>query len=320
MPERIILQVNNSGERIDRYIASSVERLSRQRVIELIKSGSVLLNDSPTEPSRKIKAGDRITIEIPDPEETEIQPQEIPFDILYEDEDLLIIDKPPNLVVHPACGHKDNTLVNALLFRVKSLSTIGGNIKPGIVHRLDKGTSGLMLVAKNDDIHYKLSKMFERHTIKKFYRLLAYAVPKPLSSTIETLYGRDPKNRKKFTAKVREGKKAITIYKTLETFNNLASYVEAQIITGRTHQIRVHFSEMGCPIIGDDLYSGRRRTRLFEDTEAREKIESVSRPLLHSYRLEFTHPNRQKWMVITSDIPSDFMEILNMLRKNYAEQ
>jgi 23S rRNA pseudouridine1911/1915/1917 synthase len=255
MPEKIALQSDISGIRIDKFISSKTDRLSRQKIIELIKSGNILLNGTSTEPSRKIKEGDIITIDIPEPEKIELIPQDIPFDIIYEDEDMLIINKPAELVVHPALGHRDNTLVNALLFRIKSLSTLGGEMKPGIVHRLDKGTSGLMIVAKNDYIHSKLSKMFERHTIRKFYRLITYSVPKSLSGTIETLYGRDKENRKKFTTRVTTGKKAITIYKTLESFKKIASYIEAQIITGRTHQIRVHFSEMGCPVIGDDFYS-----------------------------------------------------------------
>jgi 23S rRNA pseudouridine1911/1915/1917 synthase len=320
MPEKIILQVDSTGDRIDRFIASRTDRLSRQKIIELIKGSKILLNGAPTEPSKRIKTGDVISIEIPDPERIEIVPQEIPFNILYEDEDLIIIDKPANLVVHPACGHRDNTLVNALLFRVKNLSTLGGDIKPGIVHRLDKGTSGLMIVAKNDSIHYKLAKMFERHTIKKFYRLITFSVPRPLSATIETLYGRDPENRKRFTSKVKEGKKAITIYNTLETFGDRASYVEAQIVTGRTHQIRVHFSEMGCPIIGDDFYGNKRRIRVFEYEDVRERIESLTRPMLHSFRLEFTHPIKQRWMVIEADLPSDFLGVLNILRERYGKK
>lgn len=319
MPERIILQSDITGERIDRYISSKTDRLSRQKVIELIKSGFILLNNCTTEPSKKVKIGDTITIDIPDPEKLDLTPQDIPFEIVYEDEDILIINKPADLVVHPACGHKDGTLVNALLFKIHSLSTLGGDIKPGIVHRLDKGTSGLMIVAKNDDIHLKLAKMFERRTIKKFYRLITYSVPKQYCGTIETLYGRDPLNRKRFTSKVKEGKKAITIYKTLETFGNDASYIEAQIVTGRTHQIRVHFSEMGCPVVGDTLYS-KRKTGLFENDELNEKVKMLTHPLLHSYRLEFTHPKRQKWMVFSAEPPSDFIEILKLLRETYAEK
>lgn len=318
MPERITLQSDISGIRIDKFISSKTDRLSRQKIIELIKSGDILLNGTSTEPSRKIREGDIITIDIPEPERLELVPQDIPFDIVYEDEDMLVINKPAELVVHPALGHRNNTLVNALLFRIKSLSTLGGEIKPGIVHRLDKGTSGLMIVAKNDHIHSKLSKMFERHTIKKFYRLITYSVPKSPSATIETLYGRDKENRKRFTTRVNTGKKAITIYKTLESFKKIASYIEAQIITGRTHQIRVHFSEMGCPIIGDDFYSNSRRVKVFESELIREEIKSLTHPLLHSYRLEFTHPIKQKWMVFSAEPPEEFNNILNLLRKFYA--
>ncbi|MCX7945248.1 MAG: RluA family pseudouridine synthase [Deltaproteobacteria bacterium] len=319
MPERIIIQSDVKGERIDKFIANRTDKLSRQKIIELIKAGEILLNGSQTEPSHKIKEGDVINITIPDPETSNLIPQDIYFETVYEDEDILIINKPPNLVVHPACGHKDKTLANALIYRVSSLSKIGGALKPGIVHRLDKGTSGLMIIAKNDYIHYKLARMFERRTIKKTYRLITYSVPRKISDTIETFYGRDPKNRKRFTTRVREGKKAITIYKTLETFGKLASHIEAQIITGRTHQIRVHFSEMGCPIIGDEFYS-RRKTRLFEDERVKEKIGSLTRPLLHSFRIEFTHPKKQKWMVFTAEPPDDFREILTLLRDVYGEK
>ncbi len=318
MPEKLIIQSDKDEERIDKFISSKTDRLSRQKIIELIRSGHILLNGNITEPSKRIRTGDTITINIPDPVQTELTPQDIPFEIIYEDEDILIINKPSDLVVHPACGHKDNTLVNALLFRVSSLSRLGGDIKPGIVHRLDKGTSGLMLVAKNDYIHSKLAKMFERHTIKKFYRLITHSVPRQLSGTIETLYGRDKNNRKKFTTKVREGKKAITVYRTLKRFGRIASYIEAQLITGRTHQIRVHFSEMGCPIIGDDFYS-RRRTGSFENEVLKEKIKSLNHPLLHSYRVEFTHPRQQKWMVFSAEPPQDFREILGLFEEIYAE-
>lgn len=317
MPEKIILKSDINGERVDKFISSRLKDLSRQKVIELIKAGEILLNELKTEPSRKVREGDVIVINIPPPQKVELEPQDIPFEIVYEDEDLVIINKPAELVVHPAIGHRDRTLVNALLFRVKSLSKAGGEIKPGIVHRLDKGTSGLMIVAKNDNIHIRLAKMFERHTIKKFYRFISYYVPKSLSGTIETLYGRNPENRKKFTTKVLSGKKAITIYNTIETFGKVASYIEAQIITGRTHQIRVHFSEMGCPIIGDDFY-GRRKLKLFEDEGLKKAIELLNHPLLHSFRLEFMHPFKQRWMVFEREPPEDFMMILNNLRKVYA--
>ncbi len=320
MPERFIIQSDTGGERIDKFVLRKIDLLSRQKIIKLIKSGEILLNGKKTEPSKRLREKDTITINIPEPEKNELIPQDIPFEIVYEDEDILIINKPPDLVVHPACGHKENTLANALKFRISSLSSVGGDIKPGIVHRLDKGTSGLMIIAKNDYIHSKLAKMFERHTIKKFYRLIVYSIPKPFSATIETLYGRDPKNRKKFTSKVRTGKNAITIYKTLESFGRSASYVEAQIITGRTHQIRVHFSEMGCPIIGDDFYSNKKRSKIFENDELRNKIMNLTHPLLHSYRMEFTHPLKQKWMVFCVEPPDEFNIILSMLRNIYESK
>ncbi len=321
MPEIINLLVDTENIRIDKYISLHTDKLSRQKIIELIKAQKIMLNDFPVEPSRKVKAGDRIKIEIPDQESINLIPQDIPFEILYEDEDILVINKPPHLVVHPACGHSEGTLVNALLYRVGSLSTAGGNLKPGIVHRLDKGTSGIMIIAKNDNIHSKLGNMFERHTVKKFYRLLVFSIPRPLAGTIETLYGRDQKNRKKFTTKVREGKKAITIYNTIEQFGDIASLVEAQIITGRTHQIRVHFSEiLNCPIIGEDVYSRNRRIRRLDDQGLRDVLAEVDRPLLHSYKIEFTHPLKQKWLSIKCEPPSDFLNVLEILRSKYGRK
>lgn len=321
MPEKIILKVDINGERIDRFVSQKIETLSRQKVIELIKSGGILMNGSPIEPSKRVKIGDEIQVDILAPLPFELKPQNIPFEIVYEDEGLLIINKPPHLVVHPACGHSDSTLVNALLYRVSTLSTIGGDSKPGIVHRLDKGTSGLMLIAKNDSIHSKLGRMFERHTIKKFYRLITFSVPRPDSGTLETLYGRDPNNRKRFTTRVREGKKAITIYRTLMAFERFASLAEAQIVTGRTHQIRVHFSEvLGCPIMGDSIYTKNRRVKIFDNPNIREALLGLDRPLLHSYRIEFTHPLKQEWLSVSCEPPTDFLTVLNMLKKEYGSK
>lgn len=321
MPEKIILKVDINGERIDKFVSQKIDTLSRQKVIELIKSGGILINGSLAEPSKKVRIGDEIQVNISTPPPFELEPQDIPFEIVYEDEGLLIINKPPHLVVHPACGHNDSTLVNALLYRVSALSTLGGKSKPGIVHRLDKGTSGLMLIAKNDSIHSKLGRMFERHTIKKFYRLITFSVPRPDNGTIETLYGRDPNNRKRFTTRVKDGKKAITIYRTLMTFERFASLAEAQIVTGRTHQIRVHFSEvLGCPIIGDNIYTKNRRVRIFDNPDVRESLIRLDRPLLHSYRIEFTHPLKQKWLSVSCEPPADFLAVLNMLKREYGSK
>jgi 23S rRNA pseudouridine1911/1915/1917 synthase len=254
-----------SGERLDRALAAALPTLTRSRVKALIESRRVALADGTTveEPSRKVKTGDSFTVDIPEPEAATPRAQAIDLEILYEDTDLLVLNKPAGLVVHPAPGNPDNTLVNALLAHCgDSLSGIGGVRRPGIVHRLDKDTSGVMVVAKNDATHQTLSKLFAAHDLTRIYKALVWGAPKARSGTIDAAIGRHPIDRKRMSVRETSGRRAVTEYWLEKRFGPplkpLASLVGARLETGRTHQVRVHLSHIGCPVIGDPVY-GRRR-------------------------------------------------------------
>ena len=254
-----------SGERLDRALAAALPTLTRSRVKALIESRRVALADGTTveEPSRKVKTGDSFTVDVPEPEAATPQAQAIDLEILYEDTDLLVLNKPAGLVVHPAPGNPDNTLVNALLAHCgDSLSGIGGVRRPGIVHRLDKDTSGVMVVAKNDATHQALSKLFAAHDLTRIYKALVWGAPKARSGTIDAAIGRHPIDRKRMSVRETSGRRAVTEYWLEKRFGPplkpLASLVGARLETGRTHQVRVHLAHIGCPVIGDPVY-GRRR-------------------------------------------------------------
>ena len=254
-----------SGERLDRALAAALPSLTRSRVKALIESRRVALADGTTveEPSRKVKTGDRFVIDVPAPEAATPEAQAIDLEILYEDTDLLVLNKPAGLVVHPAPGNPDNTLVNALLAHCgDSLSGIGGVRRPGIVHRLDKDTSGVMVVAKNDATHQALSRLFAAHDLTRIYKALVWGTPKARTGTIDAAIGRHPIDRKRMSVRQTSGRRAVTEYWLEKRFGPplrpLASLVGAKLETGRTHQVRVHLSHIGCPVIGDPVY-GRRR-------------------------------------------------------------
>ncbi|MCW5735520.1 MAG: RluA family pseudouridine synthase [Enhydrobacter sp.] len=300
-----------SGERLDRALAAALPTLTRSRVKALIESRRVALADGTTveEPSRKVKTGDSFTVDVPEAEAATPQAQAIDLEILHEDSDLLVLNKPAGLVVHPAPGNPDNTLVNALLAHCgDSLSGIGGVRRPGIVHRLDKDTSGVMVVAKNDATHQALSKLFAAHDLTRIYQALVWGAPKAKSGTIEAAIGRHPIDRKRMAVRETSGRHATTEYWLEKRFGPplkpLASLVGAKLGTGRTHQVRVHLAHIGCPVIGDPVY-GRRRNSPSPDS-----LKSFKRQALHAAVLEFRHPGTGKVMKFASELPQDMATLV----------
>jgi len=302
--KEILLEVSSDsqGKRLDVYLAENLDFLSRSKIKGLIEEGRVLVNDTLVKPSYKVKRGDCIKVFIPEPEKIEIEPKEVPFDILYEDDFIAVINKPAGVVVHPAPGHYEDTLVHGLLFKLKNLSAIGGKIRPGIVHRLDKDTSGIMLIAKTDHSHKKLMEAFKERMIQKTYLAILYKHLSPLQGKIETYIGRHPSNRKKM-AVLKEGKLAITLYEVKE-YVYKASLIIAKPVTGRTHQLRVHFSYLGHPILGDPIYGG-----------LKPDVPKPPRLMLHAYKIKFTHPETSEEMEFVSSPPKDFLDYLEVLRK-----
>lgn len=305
MSEKILtfeVSEEDAGLRLDQYLVKMVPSLSRSRIKNLIEEGLVKVEPetSKLKPGLKVKALQKITLIIPPDEPLQLTPQEVPFEILYEDEDLAVIYKPAGIVVHPAPGHKEGTLVHGLLKRLKDLSGIGGKLRPGIVHRLDKDTSGLMLVAKNDFAHQALVMAFKERKIHKEYLAIVYGEVKPSKGTIEKPIGRHPVHRKKM-AVLKEGKEAVTSYEVLKTFKK-ASLLLARPLTGRTHQLRVHFSSLGHPILGDPLYGG-----------LKPNLPKPERLMLHAYKLSFEHPRTKQVLTFTKDPPEDFQNYLKLL-------
>src|SRR5712664_2941256 len=278
-----------SGERLDRALAAALPTLTRSRVKALIESRRVALADGRTieEPSRKVKTGERFVVDIPEPEPAEPEPQALDLDFLYEDSDLLVLNKPVGLVVHPAPGNPDHTLVNALLAHCgDSLSGIGGVRRPGIVHRLDKDTSGVMVVAKNDETHHRLSKLFAAHDLARIYKALVWGGPTMQQGVIDGAIGRHPQDRKRMTVRRAGGKAALTEYWVEKWFGDqlhpTASLMGAKLGTGRTHQVRVHLAHIGCPVVGDQVYGRNRRSK-----PAFAALNSFPRQALHAAVLEF---------------------------------
>jgi 23S rRNA pseudouridine1911/1915/1917 synthase len=293
-----------AGERLDKALARLLPDLTRSRLQGLIAEGMVDNGERALlEPAQKLKGGEAIVVRVPPPEPAEPQPQAIPLDVVFEDKDLIVIDKPVGLVVHPAAGNREGTLVNALLAHADDLSGIGGVERPGIVHRLDKDTAGLMVVAKSERAHQGLAKQFAAHTIERVYTAFVWGVPAPRVGTIEGAIGRSPVNRRKM-ALVARGKPAITHYKTLATYRDIAAKVECRLETGRTHQIRVHLTSRTHPLIGDPLY-GKGRRALRRDLEAAlgPALEGLAGQALHAGVLGFTHPGTRKKLRFESPLP-----------------
>jgi 23S rRNA pseudouridine1911/1915/1917 synthase len=300
------------GLRLDRALAELMPEHSRSALARLIEEGRVSLDGRKAEKSSmRVAAGQRVEIEIPPPAPSGIASQDLPLTILFEDDDLVIIDKPAGVVVHPAAGHSDRTLVNALLFHVRNLSGIGGEVRPGIVHRLDKDTSGVMVIAKNDAAHRKLAAEWGTDRVRKEYLAIVYGTPKQQRATIDAPIGRDPRNRKRMSV-VKSGRSAVTEYAIEQPLRH-ASLLRLRLRSGRTHQIRVHLKHLGHPIIGDPLYSGP-QWRGIPDKRIQKAIAAFPRQALHAARLTIPHPRTGETMTFESPLPEDMRELLAALR------
>lgn len=291
---------NDNEDRLDLFLSEELEGISRSAIQKLIKNGNITVNDSMKKSSYLLKDGDQVLVNIPEEEPIKILPQDIPLDLLYEDDDIAVVNKPQNMVVHPAPGNYRNTLVNALLYHIEDLSMINGIIRAGIVHRLDKDTSGLLLIAKNEFAHSELIKQFKDRTVLKEYITLVHNNVKE-NGIINKAIGRNPKDRKKM-AVVANGKEAVTSYQVLERYNKY-TLVKIGLKTGRTHQIRVHMAQMNHPIVGDPVYSNGKNEF------------KIDKQLLHAYKIGFIHPRRNEYMEFKKDLPDGFRNIINKLNK-----
>lgn len=322
--EDIYLTFDQADQRLDSYIATALTDIARSQIQDWIKKGLVVdaRNSAPLKASLKIK-NEPIPIHIRRPIK---QPFSLPepehrsgsLDIVFEDDHLIVLNKPSGLTVHPGAGRHNGTLVNLLLGHTGgALSSIGTHERPGIVHRLDKDTSGLMVVAKTNAVHVKLAEALKQRTLKRIYDTLVYKVPKPMEGMVHTFIGRDPHNRKRMSVQEdNQGKEAITHYHTLEQFRVDYAYVRCQLETGRTHQIRVHMAHIGCPVMGDPMYGGRHiRMSKIISHPLREAIEALSGQALHAGSIGFYHPVTEEYMEFTSEPPEDFKNVLSALRR-----
>lgn len=294
-----------AGSRLDAFLSAENTEFSRSRIEMLIKSGNVTVNGKAVSKNYRLRAGDRIEFSVPPPEDPVPQPVAIPLNIVYEDKHLLVVDKPKGLVVHPAPGHSGDTLVNGLLYHCRdSLSGINGEIRPGIVHRIDKNTSGLLVVAKDDITHRGLAEQFECHSIDRVYETIVFGKPKELEGTVDAPIGRSQKDRKKMAVYARHSKNAVTHYSVIKQYRQ-AAYVSCKLETGRTHQIRVHLSSIGHFVLGDDVY-GREVSGLNLDFEGQ---------CLHAKVLGFIHPITKEHLYFESLLPEYFVNLLNKLER-----
>tara|TARA_Y100001958_G_C21117495_1_gene462628 strand:+ start:20 stop:1000 length:981 start_codon:yes stop_codon:yes gene_type:complete len=322
MEKKINLIVNeeNKDFRVDVFINKNENQISRTRIKNLILNGKLKINENVVkDPSKKIMSGDNLTLTIPEPKKASLKPYNFKLNIIYEDKDLIVLNKPAGIVMHPGAGNFENTIVNALInYDKDSLSNIGDELRPGIVHRIDKNTSGLVVIAKNNSSHEHLSDQFSNHTITRVYQLLIWGKIRPSKGKIKTLITRSSKNRQMMEASSTRGKKAITNYKTLEIFENdnspTLSLLECKLETGRTHQIRVHMNYVGHSIVGDDIYKKKYKKIKNINPLLEKKLVGLERQFLHAKTIGFIHPRSNKEMFFNSILPQELEIILKMLR------
>lgn len=303
--DKIIFRVKkeNAGIRIDKYLSDNMEDISRSYLQKLLKEKSITVNEKEIKANYKVQEGDVVSVSVPEPEEPDILPEEIPLDILYEDDSLMVVNKPKDMVVHPSAGHLSGTLVNAVLFHCKgNLSGINGIMRPGIVHRIDKDTTGALLICKTDTCHRILAEQLKVHSITRKYRAVVQGNLKDDEGTIEGPVGRHPADRKKMAINYKNGKEAVTHYRVLERFGN-ATYIECQLETGRTHQIRVHMASIGHPLLGDTTYGSSKNPYHLQGQA------------LHAMVIGFLHPVTNTYMEFTAPLPEYFLKLLEKLRK-----
>jgi len=325
---QVTIDAKAAGKRLDQALAAALPALSRSRLKSLIEAGEVKVSGGSgeaqekaertiSEPSMRVKSGQVLIVCVPAAVDAVPRGQAIPLDVVYEDDALIVVDKPAGLVVHPAAGNPDRTLVNALIAHCgESLSGIGGVKRPGIVHRLDKDTSGLIVAAKTDSAHAGLAEQFAEHTIERAYTALVWGVPRPAKGRIEGNIGRDPRNRKRMSVLVNKGKPAVTHTHVIQRFGSAASLIECRLETGRTHQIRVHLAHIGHPVIGDPVYGRITPKRLASlPEEARESLKKLGRQALHAHLLGFEHPRSKKRVKFESKLPADINALLSRLER-----
>jgi len=317
-PQQIVVSTNQGKIRLDKFLAAAVSGVTRSRLQQLIKEGNVTVNGERTKASHLVQPGETIQVNQPPPQPTDLIPEEIPLRILYEDDHLAVIDKPAGLVVHPAYGHPAGTLANALVYHFKNTSQVAGGFRPGIVHRLDKDTSGLLVVAKDDQTHAALSAQFKRKSTQREYAALVWGRPKPGSDTISSFIVRSEKDRRRMIVSDRRGKWAVTHYETVEVFS-LHTLLRIRLETGRTHQIRVHLAHRGHPVFGDPTYGGR-KSRLQGLSIANTKfvaelLDHFMRQALHARVLGFVHPLTNEELHFESSLPEDMEALLQALRQ-----
>jgi len=303
----------NAGGRLDKFLATVLPGHSRSRLAQLVKDGHVLINQALVLPKQKLRVSDTVHVSLPPPRSADLTPQDIPLDIVYHDEDIVIVDKAAGLIVHPGAGHPDGTVVNGLLHRFQTLSPIGLPERPGVVHRIDRGTSGILVFARNERSHNHLARQFAAHSAHRLYRALAWDHNLPDNGTYSTLYGRQTKDRRKFTTDVLDGKSAVTHWTVSERLGPCA-LVEVQLETGRTHQIRVHLSEFGNPLVGDPMYGRKRRIERIPRLRQMGWEFGLERQALHAAQLGFVHPSTGQDMFFESPCPEDMQGVLKALR------
>jgi len=300
----------DDGRRLDVYLAGALPGLSRSQAQRLIRQGDVVVEGQPARASVVIRPGDVVEVQVPPPLPDTPAPEDLPLSVLYDDDDIAVIEKPAGMVVHPAAGHHNGTLVNALLFHLKGLSGIGGRSRPGIVHRLDRGTSGIMVIAKHDQAHQHLSRQFHDRTVHKVYTALVWGKPEP-GQVFDRAIGRDPNDRQKISSRGRRTRSAFTRVDHVEQMKGV-SLIDVTIGSGRTHQIRVHLSEAGCPVVGDALYGGQRKRG------APPAVAKLDRPFLHASRLSFEHPGTSQILTFESPLPRELKAVVERLRSSRA--
>ncbi len=304
---------NDQRRRLDQFLSESDLEISRSQVKHLIEKGSIILNEKDTKPGVRLKAGDVISGTLPAPEPLSLEPQALPLSILYEDPSIIVVDKPAGMVVHPAVGAPSGTLVNALLHHCKDLAGINGVLRPGIVHRLDKDTSGVMVIAKDDQAYQGLSRQFKERTVEKAYLAIAYGQFREAEGLIDSPIGRHPVERKRMSIRTKKGRTAVTRWKVLESLKGFSS-LEVLPETGRTHQIRVHLSSIGHPLLGDQVYGKKGRIGSIHEPLLKECVLRLHRQALHARRLAIDHPRTGQRMLFASPVPQDMQEVLGCLR------
>jgi len=306
----------DAGQRLDKYLSQKYGDLTRSRLKNLIENNNILVNNLSVKSGYNLKIDDSVSVFLPEPAPSHITPENIPIDIIFEDDELLVINKPAGLIVHPGTGNRNGTLVNGLLYHCNTLSGINGVLRPGIVHRLDKNTSGLLVVAKNDMSHLRLSRQFETKTIKRTYNAIVWGIPSENEGEIITQIGRSGRDRKKMTVLKEKGREAITHYRVKKDYLYL-SYLKVFLETGRTHQIRVHLNHLNHPVFGDPEYNGRKSQiyRLPSHLQKRGMalLKTINRQALHAITLEFIHPTTEKVMNFESDLPEDMQNLVEKI-------